>query len=252
MKISAALKMLKEGKITEREAEKAVSENFYADIGCAKVDLDRLRRTGAEEVIFGEGKTPEQIIEIAKVLVEKFGAAMATRVPKGAFETIKGAFPDALYSDAARIVTIDRRAPKARKPGRRAKKTFIAVVCAGTADLPVAQEAAETARFLGSSVRLFADCGVAGLHRLLDNLDQIRKAKVVVAVAGMEGALPSVLGGLLKAPVIAVPTSVGYGASFGGITALLSMLNSCANGVSVVNIDNGFGAGYNAHIINSI
>lgn len=278
MDISEILKKFKDGSISLSRARKAVGELFCMDVGCAKIDIDRLRRTGAAEVIFGEGKTPEQIASIAEKLVENFGAAMATRVRAESAGFLKEKFPDAKYFPLSRLFIVDRRtvggrrggragapkatskggldgAPKAALKGGRGKPgrtSFIAVVCAGTADLPVAEEAVETARFLGSRVELFADCGVAGLHRLLANADKIRKAKVVVAVAGMEGALPSVLAGLVKSPVIAVPTSVGYGANFGGLSALLSMMNSCANGVSVVNIDNGFGAGFNAHMINSI
>ncbi|PWM31219.1 MAG: nickel pincer cofactor biosynthesis protein LarB [Verrucomicrobia bacterium] len=268
MDISEILKNFKDGSVSLGRARKAIGELFCMDIGCAKIDVDRLRRTGAAEVIFGEGKTPEQIASIAEKLVEKFGAAMATRVCAESADFLKEKFADAKYFPLSRLFIVDRRRKSARggsgkraeasraalkggrgKPGRT---SFIAVVCAGTADLPVAEEAVETARFLGSRVELFADCGVAGLHRLLANVDRIRRAKVVVAVAGMEGALPSVLAGLVKSPVIAVPTSVGYGANFGGLSALLSMMNSCANGVSVVNIDNGFGAGFNAHTINSI
>ncbi len=266
MDISEILKNFKDGSISLSRARKAVGELFCMDVGCAKIDIDRLRRTGAAEVIFGEGKTPEQIASIAEKLVENFGAAMATRVRAESAGFLKEKFPDSKYFPLSRLFIVDRRivggrrggragAPKASLKGGRGKPgrtSFIAVVCAGTADLPVAEEAVETARFLGSRVELFADCGVAGLHRLLANADKIRKAKVVVAVAGMEGALPSVLAGLVKSPVIAVPTSVGYGANFGGLSALLSMMNSCANGVSVVNIDNGFGAGFNAHMINSI
>lgn len=256
MEISKILNDFKNGKLSRKSAEKAVREEYCIDLDCAKIDVDRLRRTGVAEVIFGAGKTPEQIIEISKKLVEKFGAAMVTRVNDAAIQALKNEFLDVQIFPLCRIALVDRRAKVSSKKSSQKKsaksKNFIAIVCAGTADLPVAQEAKVVAEFFGSRVETFADCGVAGLHRLLSNIEKIRKAKVVVAVAGMEGALPSVLAGLLKSPVIAVPTSVGYGANFGGLSALLAMMNSCANGVSVVNIDNGFGAGYNAHLINSL
>ena len=193
-------------------------------------------------MIFGDGKTPAQIAGIAQAVLGRSDRLLATRVAPDAAAAVRAAVPDAVYHDAARVIVVDRRKVVRSVPG-------VVVASAGTSDLPVAEEAALTAGLMDCEVVRLADVGVAGLHRLLDSLDVLREASVVVAVAGMEGALPSVIGGLVSAPVIAVPTSVGYGASFGGAAALLAMLNSCAPGVAVVNIDNGFGAGYMAATI---
>jgi pyridinium-3,5-biscarboxylic acid mononucleotide synthase len=214
----------------------------YEDLGFAKVDHHRALRDWMPEVILGEGKTPEQVVAIARKLLEQGDRLLATRLAPAAALALVAALPDARHHQAARCVTVER-APVPKHDG-------VAVLCAGTADLPVAEEAAITAEIMGNEVRRVYDVGVAGIHRLLDQLPAILEARALVVVAGMEGALPSVVGGLVSAPVIAVPTSVGYGASFRGLAALLAMLNSCAAGVAVVNIDNGFGAGYMAATIN--
>ncbi|MGE3986048.1 MAG: nickel pincer cofactor biosynthesis protein LarB [Dehalococcoidia bacterium] len=216
----------------------------YEDIGFAKVDHHRALRDAMPEVILGEGKTPEQVAAIGASLVARSGRLLVTRIGREAFRALQAAVPDAEYDELARVATVERT-PRPLLPG-------VAVLCAGTADLPVAHEAMITARMAGSEPVLASDVGVAGIHRLFDQLSLIRSANVLVVVAGMEGALPSVVSGLVSVPVIAVPTSVGYGASFGGLAPLLAMLNSCAAGVSVVNIDNGFGAGYSAALINAL
>lgn len=214
----------------------------YENIGFATIDHHRALRDGFPEVVLGLGKTPEQIAAISERLTARGGRLLVTRATPEAAAAVQTLLPDARYHAAARCLTLDRR-PGPARPG-------IAVVCAGTSDLPVAEEAAVTAEIMGNAVQRITDVGVAGIHRLLDRLPQLQAARVIVVVAGMEGALPSVVGGLVAAPVIAVPTSIGYGASFGGLAALLGMLNSCAAGISVVNIDNGFGAGYMAALIN--
>ena len=216
----------------------------YEDVGFAKIDHHRALRDSLPEVVFGQGKTPEQVAEIARRLVDRADRVLVTRADAACFQAVRGALPDATYHETARAITVDRRNDP-KQPG-------VTVLCAGTADLPVAEEAAVTAELMGSAVERVNDVGVAGLHRLLDHLPSLRDARAIVAVAGMEGALPSVVAGLVSVPVIAVPTSIGYGASFGGIAPLLAMLNSCAAGVSVVNIDNGFGAGYLAAVINRL
>jgi len=216
----------------------------YEDVGFAKIDHHRALRDALPEVVLGQGKTPAQVAEIARRLVERAGRVLVTRADRDCFEAVLAALPDATYHETARAITLDRRG-EPKQPG-------VTVLCAGTADLPVAEEAAVTAELMGSEVRRVHDVGVAGLHRLLDHVASLQDARAIVAVAGMEGALPSVVAGLVAVPVIAVPTSIGYGASFGGIAALLSMLNACAAGVAVVNIDNGFGAGYLAAVINRL
>lgn len=208
----------------------------------AHLDLDREARCGFPEVVLCQGKTPEQAAAIAERLAQAHGRFLATRATPEHFAAVRGRVPDATYHEVARVIRLDR-APAPPRPG------YVAVVCAGTGDLPVAEEAAVTIEAMGSAVRRIYDVGVAGLHRLLGQVDAVRQAAVVVVVAGMEGALASVVGGLVDRPVVAVPTSVGYGASLGGLAALLAMLNSCAPGVTVVNIDNGFGAGYAAATI---
>ena len=216
----------------------------YEDMGFAKPDTGRGERTGFPEVIFCQGKPDDYLTEIYKNAYEREGRVFGTRASLEQYELVRGVLPQVEYSEVSRILKIGSETTE--RIGR------IAVCTAGTADIPVAEEAAETAEYFGGYVERFYDIGVSGLHRLLDRIEDIRLANCVIAVAGMEGALASVLGGQVKNPVIAVPTSVGYGASFGGMSALLTMINSCANGVSVVNIDNGYGAGYIATQINRL
>ena len=243
MNIKAILEAVKNG---QTDIETATTQlQGFADLGHSRVDTLRKERTGESEVIFGQGKTPQQIIEIMAALQAHSDNVLVTRISQETAATIKAVYPNARYESIARILTLQNVEiiTVAHK---------IAVICAGTTDLPVAEEARLTAEFYGNPVEQVYDAGVAGLHRLLASLDTINSCRVVVAVAGMEGALPSVIGGLVKAPVIAVPTSVGYGANFGGLSALLTMINSCASGISVVNIDNGFGAGFLASRINQL
>jgi hypothetical protein len=233
---------LERGSVTVDDALTRLRDLPYENVGFAEVDHHRALRTGFPEVILGQSKTPEQIAVIAERLAAHSDRLLVTRADADAYRAVKEVLPDAVYNAVARSIILDRvRQP--RLPG-------VAVCCAGTSDLSVAEEAAVTAELAGSVVDRMYDVGVAGLHRLLDKLPTLRRANALVVVAGMEGALPSVVAGLVSAPVIAVPTSIGYGASFGGLAPLLSMLNSCAPGVSVVNIDNGFGAGYTAAVIN--
>ena len=239
------LQQIKDGEIPVDQAIAVLRDLPYAELGYAKVDYHRSLRSGHPETIYSPGKTTDQIVGIARQLMEKDANIMATQADQHVYEALASLGDRVEYHEAARIVVINR---KAVEPTR----TAILVMCAGTSDIPVAEEAAVTAEVMGNRVVRLADVGVAGIHRLLANRDKIEAASVVVAVAGMDGALPSVAAGLTDKPVIAVPTSVGYGASFGGIAALLTMLNSCANGVTVVNIDNGYGAGYAAATINRI
>ena len=236
---------IKSGRVSEQEALKYLKNYPYEDVGCAKIDTQRALRNGAGEVIYGEGKTDDEILRIAEAIGARGQNILITRTNEQVFKRVREALPQAEFNARGRVISVKFKEPALTQ-------SYIAIVSAGTADGAVVEEAYETARFLGNDVRKFSDAGVAGLHRLIANLEQIRGAKVVIAVAGMEGALASVLAGLVSVPVIAVPTSVGYGASFGGLAALLAMLNSCANGVSVVNIDNGFGAAYNASLINHL
>jgi NCAIR mutase (PurE)-related protein len=217
----------------------------FADLGFARVDTHRHWRQGFPEVVLGTGKTPEQIAAIAERIVAAGHALLVTRVPPGAEELVRAVAPQAVFHPVARALTL---AQGEVAPGRGT----ILVVCAGTSDLPVAEEAAVAAELMGNRVDRLHDVGVAGIHRLLREQERLQAARILIVVAGMEGALPSVVGGLVQAPIIAVPTSVGYGASFGGVAALLGMLNSCANGISVVNIDNGFGAACMASAINHL
>jgi NCAIR mutase (PurE)-related protein len=216
-----------------------------ADLGFAQVDTHRALRKGFPEVIFGAGKTPAQVVKIAGKLIERRQRVLVTRITPGHARALRKQFRNAVHHEMARCVTIEDK-PLPRRPGK------IAVICAGTSDLPVAEEAAVTAGIMGNHVERVSDVGVSGLHRVLSRLETLQEANALVVVAGMEGALPSVVAGLVDKPVIAVPTSVGYGASFGGVAALLGMLNSCGSGVTVVNIDNGFGAGYAASQINAL
>lgn len=236
------LELVKNQSISIDQAIKLLEEEQQI----ANIDYGRYQRTGAPEVIYGAGKTSEQIRSIILNMKEHSqNHILATRVSKEKYEKLKDEFSEFQYDELSQAFWFSKGREKINK-GK------IAVICAGTSDLSVANEAAITARFLGNEVIQINDVGVAGLHRLLNRIEEIQQANVVVVIAGMEGALASVVGGLVSRPVIAVPTSVGYGANFNGLSALLSMLNSCANGVSVVNIDNGFGAGYMAHSINSL
>lgn len=241
--LKQVLASVKDGTLSVEDALLKIKTQPFEDIGFAKVDLHRKFRQGAAEVIYGAGKTPAQMLGILRTM-QAHGqkTVLITRLREEAAEEIGREIP--LQYDKTAGVGIVGTLPQPDGIGR------IAVVTGGTSDIPVAEEAALTAQTLGNEVLRLYDVGVAGLHRLLSNLDEIMSASVVIAIAGMEGALASVVGGLVDCPVIAVPTSVGYGASFGGVSALLSMLNSCASGVSVVNIDNGFGAGYLASRIN--
>jgi NCAIR mutase (PurE)-related protein len=227
-----------------RQAETAFLRDPVEDLGFARVDHDRAARQGFPEVVFGQGKTPEQTTEIARAIVARGHSLLVTRTDQRAADAVRAVVPDVRFHELARV--IERRAPIERGRG------VILVAAAGTSDLAVAEEAAVSAEVMGNDVDRLYDVGVAGLHRLLSERHRLDAARVIVAVAGMEGALASVIGGLVKVPVVAVPTSVGYGASFGGVAALLAMLNSCATGVSVVNIDNGFGAAAVASGINHL
>lgn len=241
-------KLLQEVKNDEIEVEAAlgiIEDLPYKDLGFAKIDNHREIRVGYPEVIYCEGKTIEQVTKIIQFMLTKDNNILATRANEKMYEAVKTICPEAQYNPLGRTITI-------RKRKEQPTDSYIAIVAAGTSDMPVVEEAAETAVLLGNRVEKVMDVGVAGIHRLFAKIDLIRGAKVVIVVAGMEGALASVIGGLVDKPVIAVPTSVGYGANFGGLAALLSMLNSCASGVSVVNIDNGFGAAYSASIINKL
>ena len=243
------LEQVAAGKIAPADAAARISVSPIRDLGYAEVDLQRDQRQGVSEVIYGAGKTAEQIAGIAQALVEAGqGHVLATRVSADKAQAAQGLLEGVAateYHETSGLLVVggDHEADGIGT---------VLVACAGTSDLPVAEEAELTARFLGNETRLVPDVGVSGIHRLLAHAEEIAQASVVIAVAGMEGALASVLGGLVDCPVIAVPTSVGYGASFGGVAALLSMLNSCSSGVSVVNIDNGFGAGYLANVINQM
>jgi NCAIR mutase (PurE)-related protein len=239
------LRDVKEGNIEVSEALERLREFPYADLGFAKVDIHRQLRRGYPEVIFCEGKTPEQILEIVRRVDEAGQNVLATRASADLHDFLSKHVRGLDYYQIARII-------HKQKGAVTQKEGMIMVVCAGTSDVPVAEEAAVTAEVMGNPVERSYDVGVAGIHRLLDAKDRIHKARVIVVVAGMEGALASVVSGIVSAPVIAVPTSVGYGASFNGLAALLAMLNCCSPGVAVVNIDNGFGAGYLANLINSL
>lgn len=218
-------------------------DKYYEDIGFAKIDHHRIHRKGFPEVIYCEGKTPQQVAKIAKRISQNSHDVLATRADKKAYLAVKKVLNKAKYFKEARIITVKKTRDSRLATGD------VAIITAGTSDQPVAEEAAVTAEFLGLKTQRFYDVGVAGIHRLFKNMEQIQKAKVIIVIAGMEGALPSVVGGLVDKPVIAVPTSVGYGSSFKGLAALLTMLNSCSPGVAVVNIDNGFGAAVMAYTI---
>lgn len=231
------------GEMPASEAASALRAMLETGLGFARLDLDRPRRCGVPEVVFCPGKTTDQVVEIVRRIAADTGHVMASRITSEQAAAVVAAVPDAVRHEAARCVTVDR-APLPPPTGQ------VAVVTAGTADIPVAEEAALTAERMGAHVDRVWDVGVAGLHRLLPHLDRLRRSRAVVVVAGMEGALPAVVAGLLRCPVIGVPTSVGYGVHGGGVTPLLAMLNSCVPGLTVVNIDNGFGAGVAAAMIN--
>jgi pyridinium-3,5-biscarboxylic acid mononucleotide synthase len=241
--ISSILARVKSGELSVTDAAQELRVLPYEDLSFAKVDHHRNLRLGFPEVIFGQGKTIEQISAIAIRLAERTEKILVTRASPEAFAAVKACIEDAVYHPASRAIVINRTRQVDLRPG-------IAVVTGGTADIPVAEEAAITAELMGNRVEQVFDVGVAGIHRLLDKLPVLRHCRVLVVAAGMEGALPSVIGGLVAIPVIAVPTSTGYGANFNGLAPLLTMLNSCAPGIAVVNIDNGFGAGYLAGLIN--
>lgn len=238
------LKSLQNGDFTVEDVLERLRHLPFEDIGCASIDHHRELRQGFPEVVLGESKSAEQILQIVSALAAKGNSILITRLSEEKSLHVTRAFPSAIYHREARCLTIEQRPVEARGKG------MILVISAGTSDLPVAAEALVTARFMGNEVEHLYDVGVAGIHRLLGKRELIFSATVLIVVAGMEGALPSVVGGMVGRPVIAVPTSVGYGASFGGIAALLGMLNSCASGVTVVNIDNGFGAAYAASLMN--
>ena len=244
--IKELLEGLSKGEISVDEALENLKKLPFEDIGFACIDHHRGLRKGLAEVIFGESKEVNDIIVIMDKIVKQGENIMITRISPDKAQKVMQKYPESTYHERARLLTFIPRPIKVSGRGT------ILVICAGTSDIPVTEEAAITARFMGNEVETIYDIGVSGLHRLFAHKESLMKASVIVVVAGMEGALPSVVGGLVDIPVIAVPTSVGYGASFGGITALLGMLNSCAAGVTVVNIDNGFGAGYAASVINRI
>ncbi|MFN3479405.1 MAG: nickel pincer cofactor biosynthesis protein LarB [Thermodesulfovibrionales bacterium] len=246
MKIDLLRRLLedvKEGRLSTDDALERLKTLPYEDLGFARLDNHRSLRKGSPEIIFGQGKTKQQVLKIVDSLVSNGNDAIVTRTDKETYNYLKKRHKRAVFNEKARMVVVRNRKLE-RKEG------LILVISAGTSDIPVAEEAAFTAEVLGNRVERLYDVGVAGIHRLFDKIDLLMSASVLIVVAGMEGALPSVIGGLVEAPVIAVPTSIGYGASFGGITALLAMLNSCSSNVAVVNIDNGFGAGYIASVIN--
>lgn len=244
-RIEALLNEVREGRTSVDHAMERLHDLPFEDLGFAKIDHHRALRTGMPEVIFAAGKTTAQVATIFARMAQAGGNVLATRASCEAFEAVLAVEPRAEFHELARAITLTQT-PTA--PG----KGTIAVVCAGTSDLPVAEEAVVTARILGNTVELISDVGVAGIHRLLAQKSSLQSARVLIVCAGMEGALPTVVGGLVNAPVLAVPTSVGYGASFGGIAALLGMLNTCSPNVSVVNIDNGFGAACMASLINHL
>ena len=239
------LEQVKNGSLSVDAAEKILKEESYEELGYAKLDHSREERSGFPEVIFCSGKPDEFLVSIYKKMVEKNGCVFGTRANEHQYEIVREVIPDVQYDSVSHILKLE-------KNNASKKEGCVAICCAGTADIPVAEEAAQTAEYFGAHVERIYDVGVAGIHRLLSQVDVVQKANCVIAVAGMEGALASVVGGLVKNPVIAVPTSVGYGASFNGLSALLTMINSCANGIATVNIDNGYGAGYLATQINRL
>lgn len=244
METREILELVKSGSMSIEEAERHFRRKPFEDMGYAKLDIHRKMRSGFPEVIFCSGKPDEFLVNIYERMAESEGQAFGTRASARQYELVKKVIPDISYDPVSRILKLERT-PKEQKG-------LVAVVTGGTADIPVAEEAAQTAEYFGTKVERIYDVGVSGIHRLLAQTDKLQQANCIVAVAGMEGALASVVGGLVRNPVIAVPTSVGYGANFGGLSALMTMINSCANGIAVVNIDNGYGAGYMATQINRL
>lgn len=239
-KIKEILDSVREGKVTVEEAVSRLRHLPYEDISFAKIDHHRHLRQGVPEVVFASGKTEEQVVSISKAMYKKGRSFLISRASEDIYRALR--IKGAIFHSASGMISVG---------GKQEEKGNVLVLTAGTSDIPVAEEAAVTASFLGSKVKTVYDVGVAGLHRLMNNTAPINSARVIVVVAGMEGALPSVVGGMTDKPIIAVPTSTGYGTSFGGITALFAMLNSCVPGIAVMNIDNGFGAGCLAHKINT-
>ena len=244
MTLQEILESVKSGSVSVEEAERILKKESYEEMGYAKLDTSRKARTGFAEVIYCSNKADEHLLNIFEKLYREDGEVFGTRASQPQYELVKEKFPEVEYDPISRILKIEK------KDKERIGK--IAVCSAGTADIPVAEEAAQTAEYFGTNVERIYDVGVSGMHRLFSRLETIQSANCVIAVAGMEGALASVMGGLVSRPVIAVPTSVGYGASMHGLSALLTMINSCANGIAVVNIDNGYGAGYLATQINRL
>ena len=244
MELREMLERVKSGEVSVEEAIKYFGKKPFEDMGYAKLDTQREIRSGYPEVVYCSGKADEHLLKIFETLYRENGEVLGTRASMEQYELVRQSIPEINYDKISRILKIEN-------PGKQ-QNGLIAVCTAGTADIPVAEEAARTAEYFGNRVERIYDVGVSGIHRLLSNVDNIRAANCVVAVAGMEGALASVIGGLVERPVIAVPTSVGYGANMGGLSALLTMINSCANGIAVVNIDNGYGAGYIASQINRL
>ena len=243
--LELVLKEVSKGKMSVENAMKGIKETELKDLGYAVIDNGREERVGYPEIIYCAGKTNEQVSGIVKYMNENKKNILGTRANKVMFEEVKKVCPQAEYSELGKTITIKNKSIEQTE-------SYIAIVTAGTSDIPVAEEAAITAEIFGNRVMRIFDVGVAGIHRLFNRIEDIRGAKVIIVIAGMEGALASVIGGLVDKPIIAVPTSVGYGANFGGLAALLTMLNSCSSGVSVVNIDNGFGAGYLGGMINRL
>jgi len=244
-KLRKLLEQVQQQALSVSDAIDQLKDLPYKDLGHTKIDNHRELRTGYPEVIFCEGKTPGQVYDIMTYMAQKKVNILGTRASMEQYEAVRTEIPNAVYHEEARAITI-------KNVDMPVTDTSIAILTAGTSDIPVAEEAAVTAEIFGNRTDRYFDVGLAGIHRLYDNLDRIRKAKVIVVIAGMEGALPSIVGGLVDKPVIAVPTSTGYGANFQGLSALLGMLTSCSAGVCVVNIDNGFGAGYMASMINKL
>ena len=243
--VEKLLNDVKNGQTSIKKALEILKDFPYTDLGFARIDHHREFRTGYPEIIYCAGKSVEQVREIFRVMSEKENNVIGTRANQEMYEAVRSISTDIIYYPVARIISLQKKKPKI-------PESRIAIITAGTSDMPVAEEAAITAELLGNTVIRIYDAGVAGIHRLVDKLPDIRNCRVIIVIAGMEGALASVVGGLVDKPVIAVPTSVGYGANFGGISALLSMLTSCSTGVTVVNIDNGFGAGFAASMINKM
>ena len=243
--IKKLLDQLDSGKISTEEALDRLSDLPFKDLGHSKIDNHRELRTGYPEVVFCQGKTPGQVSNIMEYMATQKVNILGTRASAEIYDAVRKVLPEAEFNETGRTITL-------KQVETKPTETHIAILTAGTSDMPVAEEAAVTAELFGNRVKRFFDVGVAGIHRLYSGLEEIKKARVIIVIAGMEGALPSIVGGLVNVPIIAVPTSIGYGASFNGLAALLGMLTSCASGVSVVNIDNGFGAAYMASMINKI